>query len=176
VNLGALIERRPGGRVSRGAGQPLAGARGLVHRIAPITVQLQQLGSADHALPSIGRQVRLLGTPALQRGSPFLSPAYVECLLAGVQHGAVHFAHRHRRYLAGGHRNHHFVEQCRASRDLAQADQSSTHPQAAERHQLGIAKPLADAQDLTEQIATGLCAPLEGRFECVGQDDVALLH
>ena len=114
IDLGLPVEGGAGGVFVRGVSEPLTCLLGLLDRLRPIPMQLQDLGPVDKALAREGHHVRLCRPPRGQRGGPLLRAPQIRYLLAGVDHRAVDVAGDGGPHLAGDHRDHRLVEQRQA--------------------------------------------------------------
>src|SRR5207342_2308026 len=81
LKLAAPVER-PADRRVRGFGEALAGALGLVDRVGPVSLQLQDLGPMHQALAAVRHELGLRLAPPTQRCRPLACSADVEDLLA----------------------------------------------------------------------------------------------
>src|SRR4029453_12409762 len=88
LELAAPVER-PAHRRVRGLGEALASALGFVDRVGPVPLKLQDLGPVHQTLAAVRHELRLRLAPSTQRRRPLACAAYVEDLLARLDHGAV---------------------------------------------------------------------------------------
>jgi hypothetical protein len=89
VQLPLPVAGRAGGVLVCSAGEPLQRPLGLLDRLWPGPVQLQDLGPVNQALTREGDHVRLLATPRRQRLGPLGRATQLGDLLADLDHPAV---------------------------------------------------------------------------------------
>jgi hypothetical protein len=70
-------------------------------------------------LSSIRHEIRLPGTPVLERVRPLGGSSQIETIHARLDHGAIDDPCGDGRYVAGGHGHHDFVQQAHAPREVA---------------------------------------------------------
>jgi hypothetical protein len=125
-------------------GQPLTRPPGLLDRLRPGAVQVQDLGAMHQAPTGEGDHVRLAVAPGRQRLGPLAGTPPLQDLLAGVQHRAVDRADHDRGELAGDHRHHGLVERGHGFAHPAQPHQGAAQDVQRERDQVGVASVPAD--------------------------------
>jgi hypothetical protein len=143
-DLRLLVEGRAADVAVGALDEPLTRPSGLLHRLRPGAVQVQDLGPVDQALAAEGDHVRLLAAPGRQRGGPLLGAAPFGDLLAGIDHRAVHGAGDRGRQLAGHDRHHRLVQQPQALVHLALPHHGAAVEDQRERDQVGLGDASAD--------------------------------
>jgi hypothetical protein len=135
--------------------QPLTGPPGLLDRLRPCPVQVQELGAVDQAPAGEGDHVGLVGAPGRQRLGPLAGPPPLQDFLAALQHRAVDRAHHHRGELTGDHRHHGLVEGGHGLVHPAQPDQGAALDLQPERDQVVVASVPADPGRPRRQLPRG---------------------
>ena len=122
----------------------------ILCRIIPFASPLHDFGAIEQALTSKAHEVGLTGTPVRERNGPLVGAAQIEGLLTGFQHAAIDVTGQDWRHVAGNHRDHRFVEQRDACRDITEVDEGATASVTGKRRQIAIAKPVGDFGRLSE--------------------------
>ena len=155
MDLRLPVERPAGGPAVGGVGEPLARPPGLLDRLRPCPVQVQDLGAMDQAPAGEGDHVRLLAAPGRQRLGPLVGAPPLQDLLAALQHRAVDRADHHRGELAGDHRHHGLVERGHGLAHPAQPHQGAALDLQRQRDQVGVASVPADPGRPRRQLPRG---------------------
>ena len=95
-----------------------------------------------------GNEVGLALAPVRERGRPLLCTANLVGVLAGEDHAAVGDPADDRRELAGGDRDHRFVQQPQTLLEASEADQDVAALVGSKREQIRVAVPPADRRSL----------------------------
>ena len=145
-----MIEGRASCALRR-LGETVAGAFHFVNRGGPRAMQLQDLGATHQALTAEADEIRLRRAPSIERGRPFVRAPEIEDFMAGLDHAAIDVAGGNRRYLAGGHRSHRFIQQRHALGHSLETDQGSATSVQRHRDQTHVGKAPSDVGRLAKQ-------------------------
>jgi hypothetical protein len=120
------------------------GAPCLLQSVAPVPVELHDLGPVHETAAREGNEIGLLLTPTGQDRSPLPCPAELVHLLACQDDPAVDDPHRDRRHPPAGDCHHRLVQESEALLDAACADQHAALRLNGEREALRVAEALGD--------------------------------
>ena len=165
VEVTPHVVRSPEGTLARGFGQPVACSLYLRRGVRPGTAEQHELGAVDQALAAVEHELGLRVAPAAERRRPLLGPAYVEHLLAPLDHRAVKVTHRGRGHLLRRDRHHRLVEQRHALGDLSAIDEAPPLTDPGQRDQLRVAETVTDPGRLGKAHAGGLDVAVESEAQ-----------